>query len=99
MEKIIQDCRQLIAASAEGLGSEGHKIQSCYTGEIKWQKKSISELFLEVLDIPILEYLDKNKLRNLIADKYPRHSPAPKTSRLIGGIIIFCFFLTKLNLR
>ena len=65
-ERIMQDCEELVARSAEVLKACGQSVRP-----IRWEKKSVEQLFREVLNISILDYLETDKLRNLIIEKYP----------------------------
>ena len=92
-ERIMQDCEELVAWSAEGLKGEG-----CPVRDIQWEKKSVDQLFREVLGISILDYLEKAQLRDLLVGKYPE-IPLPEAEQvsLDWEDYYFLLFLNKIE--
>ncbi len=69
-DKIIDDCIQLIH----------HCLNSELQLKIPITIKTVQEIFLEILNIDILEYLELEKLRNLIVEKFPSVPLPPLTA-------------------
>ena len=95
-EKIMEDCEELVTLGAEQLEIEGVPIR--FKGKIPWLRKSVDQLFQEILNVSILDYLDLNRLRDLIIERYPE-VPLPVEGR--GAMdwedYYFLLFLNKIE--
>ena len=95
-EKIMEDCEALVVSGAAGLEARGHPVR--FQGKIPWVRKSVDELFREILNVPILDYLDKERLRDLIAGSYPE-VPLPEEGQVSMDWedYYFLLFLNKIE--
>ncbi len=84
-EKIMEDCQKLINFCQK------HFPKNQDFGQIK--KKTVQEIFLETLNLDILNYLEREKLANLIRNQFPE-VPIPKEELEWDDY----FFLLFLNL-
>ena len=93
--RIMEDCRELIEHSANQLAQKGYAIAPPYRN-VTLKKMSVDQLFRDVLNISILDYLDRDDLKNLIAHNYPDISP-PSTEDLLWEDYYFLLFLNKIE--
>ena len=95
-EQIMQDCKELLQATAKQLKDRGYP--SRFDGKIGFKKKTVDNLFQEILGFSILNYLDSNRLRDLIAQKYPEVPlPINPHSSMNWEDYYFLLFLNKIE--
>lgn len=96
--KIMDDCEKLIVQCAGYLHYKGIEITS-NSKEIlagkAFVRKTISEIFEEILDVQILDYLDCESLRKLIEEKFT-DVPLPQ-GELTWDDLYFLLFLNKVE--
>ncbi len=95
-QKIMADVEELFMHCRNELLDKNVEISSLYK-EFKLERKTIQEIFLEVLNIDILDYLEKDKLRTLIATKF-KDVPIPPTDEgMEWDDYYFLLFLNKIE--
>jgi lysyl-tRNA synthetase class 2 len=90
-EKIMDDCEALIKSCHDFLKSNGVTLKE---SDIKFTKRTVQEIFLETINIDILEYHDKDKLYQLLANDF-RDVPLPSSKDDLSWDDLF--FLLMLN--
>lgn len=90
-EKIMDDCEGLIRFSHQYLKSK--KI-SVSVDDVQFTKKTVQEVFLEFINVDILQYLEKDKLFDLIKTQFT-HLHLPEDRSLMSWDDLF--FLLMLN--
>lgn len=96
--KIMEDTINLFKYCANRFVKDGLNIKS-ELKDFKPIKKSIQEIFREIIDIDILNYLDKDMLAELIRDKFPSVPLPPKTEheKLSWDDYYFLLFLNEVE--
>ena len=95
-EKIMQDCEELLEWSLRELEAAGHPVR--FADNVSLEKKSVDQLFREVLGFSILDHLEKNSLRDLIVERYPEIPlPAGEHSSMDWEDYYFLLFLNKIE--
>ena len=95
-EKIMDDCEELLRWTAGQLKARKYPIR--LNNKIKLEKMSVNELFQKILGFSIVDYLDRDHLRDLIAEKYPEiPQPTLKQSPLDWEDYYFLLFLNKIE--
>jgi lysyl-tRNA synthetase class 2 len=95
-ELIMDDCEKLIASCLENLKDKGIKINSKLLNS-SFDRMTIQELFIEYLNIDILNFLDQKELVQLIKLNFPE-VPLPKNSvELAWDDVYFLLFLNKIE--
>ena len=93
-ENIMKDSEHLINLAAQKLTEQGHPVNPYYL-DCKLKKKRIDELFQEVLNISILDYIEGKKLREYILQYHP-DIPLPKED-ISWEDYYFLLFLNKIE--
>lgn len=94
--KIMDDCEKLIQFCLLELQAKKITIKKQFT-TIQFTRKTIQELFLEELQIDILQYLTNESLEQLIKDQF-KDVPLPKdTKSLSWDDLYFLLFLNKIE--
>jgi lysyl-tRNA synthetase class 2 len=95
-ELIMDDCEKLIISCLENLKDKGININSALMNS-SFERMTIQELFIEYLNVDILNFLDKKELVQLIKLNFPE-VPLPKNeSYLSWDDVYFLFFLNKIE--
>jgi len=95
-QQIMQDTEDLFQYCLDELRKNNIGVDSFYD-DFKFERKTIQEIFLEVLNIDILEYLEKDKLRELIATQF-KDVPIPATDEgMEWDDYYFLLFLNKVE--
>ncbi|MCK5074075.1 MAG: hypothetical protein KAQ98_11665 [Bacteriovoracaceae bacterium] len=94
-EKIMDDCENLIKYSLEYLKKKNITINT-RLAHTDFQRATIQEIFQEHLHINILDYLEKNDLRELIQKDF-KEVPLPMNQNLSWDDYYFLLFLNKIE--
>lgn len=92
--RIMDDTENLFSYCLNYLKTKNVAVSSKYENVV-FHKKTISEIFREVLDIEILDYLEASDLRKLIHDKF-KDVPLPR-EELSWDDYYFLLFLNKVE--
>lgn len=94
--KIMDDCQALFLSCLHSLEEKGHEVNSSLKG-LSFQKATIQEIFREFLKIDILEFLETEQLKNLIARDH-KDVPLPTMGeKLSWDDYYFLLFLNKIE--
>ncbi|MCO4795482.1 MAG: hypothetical protein KC493_17305, partial [Bacteriovoracaceae bacterium] len=92
-EEIMKDCEELLEYSLVELEKNNIKINESLKSPLI--KKSIQEIFIEVLDMDILEHLEVDSIRSWI-QSHPEGIPLPE-EKLSWDDYFFLIFLNKIE--
>lgn len=94
--KIMDDCEELIKFSLDSLASKKIEVDQTMMNA-KFQRATIQEIFEDMLNINILDYLDKKDLRELIEKDF-KDVPLPVMGEeLSWDDYYFLLFLNKIE--
>lgn len=92
--QIITDTKNLINFSIKKLQEKSYTINKSII-DSEWIDKSVQQLFIEELNIDILEYLETDKLRTLIENNF-KNVPLPNCE-LSWDDLFFLLFLNEIE--
>jgi lysyl-tRNA synthetase class 2 len=94
--QIMKDCEELFTFSLHSLEQKQNAIDPNMKN-IKFERSSIQDLFLDMLNVDILNFLDKNDLRELIEKNF-KDVPLPSMGEnLSWDDYYFLLFLNKIE--
>ncbi len=93
-EEIMVDTIKLIERTVSEFEKRGYPVRSSMQN-LKVVKKTMQEIFIETINIDILDYLDKEKLKGLIQNQF-KDVPLPK-SELQWDDYFFLLYLNKVE--
>lgn len=95
-EKIMDDCEGLFQFCLNALEEKSISVDSSMS-KLKFQRATIQEIFLDMLSIDILDYLEKKDLRELIEKNF-KDVPLPNQGEeLSWDDYYFLLFLNKIE--
>lgn len=94
--KIMQDCEELFLSCLDTLQQKTISIDDSMKGA-KFERATIQELFLDMLNVDILNYLDKKDLKELIEKNF-KDVPLPVQGETLSwDDYYFLLFLNKIE--
>jgi elongation factor P--(R)-beta-lysine ligase len=94
-EKIMTDIEQLIPHCIEYFQSKKLEISQSITNQ-KVQRLTISEIFQKEMGFDILDFLEKNQIKDLMESKFP-DIPLPEENCMSWDDYFFLLFLNKIE--
>ena len=94
--QIMKDCENLFEFSLEQLEIKKNPIDT-HMKNIKFERSSIQDLFIDMLNIDILDFLDKKDLKELIEKNF-KDVPLPSRGEVLSwDDYYFLLFLNKIE--
>jgi lysyl-tRNA synthetase class 2 len=94
--QIMKDCEDLFQFSIDHLEQKGNSVDQKMKN-IRFEKASIQEIFLDMLNIDILDFLDTNDLKQLIEKNFLDVPLPNKGEKLSWDDYYFLLFLNKIE--
>lgn len=95
---IMNDCENLLRFCYSYLKEKEIAVKSDFES-IKFVRKTVAQIFDQYLSIDILDYLDREKLRDLIITQFPQVPMPQKTQDLSWDDLYFLLFLNEIEPR
>lgn len=96
-KKLMDDCEELFTFLVQHYPGQNIPLHSSYHSFSHYQRATIAEIFLDVLNIDILDFLEKDDLKKLIEQNF-RDVPLPTNGEdLSWDDYYFLLFLNKIE--
>ncbi|MFN8370153.1 MAG: amino acid--tRNA ligase-related protein [Bacteriovoracaceae bacterium] len=92
-DQIMNDCEALVNFAIKELKKKSIKLRR---DEIKFQRKTVQEIFDFYLKINILDFENVEKIKKLLLEKFP-DVPVPKSDKLLWDDYFFLLFLNRVE--
>lgn len=93
---IMDDCENLLLFCLRYLKEKNIPTNSLFEN-IKFTRRTVAQIFNEILGINILDYLDKEKLENLLRSRFPQVPLPTDCQALSWDDLYFLLFLNEIE--